>query len=211
MTARAELESQRVIRELDRLDLYRVFTFAFGLPTAERYDWLCRPDLAASLECLWQALGVPGEFPAPGCFDDYQDYESTYIALFDVGLPEPPAPLLESAHNKAVPPQQTALENVDFYEVLGLKHNPSQFAPDHLVTQLEFLAALSFARENTTEADNKGTLDLLEHDFLERHLLNWLPIELEKLTRQKPPIFPVLLALLLAFVRQRHTPDAKPN
>jgi len=205
MTARAKLEPNSVASELDRLDLYRVFAFAFGLPTPERYDWLCRPDLAVALECLWQSLGVPGEFPAPGRFDDYEDYESTYIALFDVGVPEPPAPLLESAHNKAVPPQQTALENVDFYEVLGLKHNPSQFASDHLVTQLEFLAALSFARENSTDAANKSNLDRLERDFLERHLLNWLPVELEKLTRQKPPFFPVLLALPLAFVRQRYS------
>ena len=205
MTARVKLASQGVAGELEGLDLYRVFAFAFGLPTPERYDWLCRPDLAVALECLWQSLGVPGEFPTLGRFDDYGDYESTYIALFDVGLPEPPAPLLESAHNKAVPPQQTALENVDFYELLGLKHNPSQFAPDHLVTQLEFLAALSFARENSTDAANESNLDRLERDFLERHLLNWLPVELEKLTRQKPPVFPVLLALLLAFVRQRHT------
>jgi len=204
MIARAELESQRVVGELEGLDLYRVFAFAFGLPTPERYDWLCRPDLAVALESLWQSLGVPGEFPAPGRFDDYEDYESTYIALFDVGVPEPPAPLLESAHNKAVPPQQTALENVDFYEVLGLKHNPSQFAPDHLVTQLEFLAALSFARENSTEAANKSNLDRLERDFLARHLLNWLPIELEALARHEPPVYPVLLALLLAYARQRH-------
>lgn len=205
MSARTAVEPHSASREPDRLDLYRVFAFAFGLPTPQRYEWLCRADLDESLECLWQALGVPGEFPAPGRFTDYEDYESTYIALFDVGVPAPPAPLLESAHNKAVPAQQTALENVDFYDVLGLKHNPSQYAPDHLVTQLEFLAALSFAQENSTISGNQRSLDRLERDFLERHLLNWLPAELEKLTRLNPPVFPVLLALLLAFSRQRHS------
>jgi TorA maturation chaperone TorD len=119
--------------------------------------------------------------------------------------------LLESSHQQALPAQQIALENTQFYQVLGLKADVSQYAPDHLVTQLEFLAAVRYARENTSDQENRGNLVRLECDFLDRHLLNWLPAALQKLEREQPPVFPALLKLLLAFLRhQRETLEPRP-
>lgn len=187
----------------EEIDLYRFFAFVFGAPTRERFQWFQQPSLNASLAQLWTRLGCPGEFPGATSFPDYGEYESTYIALFDVGVPQPPVPLLESAHDKAQPPQQTALESTSFYEVLGLATDTSRYAPDHLVTQLEFLSAVRYTRENTPNEENRKSLARLERDFLQRHLLNWVPAAEEKLRQAQAPIFPALFTLLVAFLHHQ--------
>ena len=184
------------------IDLYRLFAFVFGRPTPDRYEWLQRTELAAALEALWKRLGCEGAFPDTSRYETYGDYEATYIAVFDVGVPQPPVPLLESVHYKVLPAQQTALENTYFHEVLGLRADTSRYAPDHLVTQLEFLAAVRYAREYAPEKANQQDLARLERDFLERHMLNWLPAAGQKLKRQPQPIFSVLFSLLIAVVDQ---------
>ncbi len=202
MSVRHAVEAEPVGTNWEQVDLYRVFAYLFGPATPDRFEQLRSPAFGQSLAHLWTELGCADRFPGLGSFRDAVEYENAYIALFDVGVPEPPMPLVESAHNKAMPPQQTALENISFYEVLGLKPDPSRQAPDHLVTQLEFLAAVRYARENAREADRES-LRRLERDFLQRHLLNWLPAAQEKLGRLGPPVFPALATLLVAFLRER--------
>ena len=124
---------------------------------------------------LWLELGCSGDFSDTKKFKNYEAYESAYIALFDVGAPEPPVPLIESGHYKSVPAQQIALENISFYEVLQLRVDSSRTVPDHLITQLEFLSAVRFARENPRDEQGRSDLLRLEADFLRRHLLNWVP------------------------------------
>lgn len=184
------------------IDLYRFFAAAFGAPTRERFEWLQQPGLGSALRELWRELGGETNLPELGRYEDYQDYESTYLALFDVGMPEPPIPLVESGHYKSQPAQQLALEIVLFYDVLGLRANPTGYPVDHLVTQLEFLAAARYAGENANE-ENDRDLAQLERDFLERHVLNWLPAVEGKLARERAPLFWALAALLVRFLRQR--------
>ncbi len=186
------------------IDLYRFFAHAFGVPSVERFGWLQRPEMDEFLGRLWEDLECPGHYPGAGTYRDYDDYESTYVAVFEVGLPAPPVPLRETAHDDGNPAPQTVLENVDFYDVLGLKVDAARYAPDHLVTQLEFLAAVRYARENTPDPENGAALARLEREFLERHLLSWLPIARQKLAREDPPLFPGLFALLLGFASQEH-------
>lgn len=181
-------------------DLYRFFAFVFAPPTKECLGLLSRPDLPEALRNLWQHLKCAGEFPGFEWFASYEQYESTYIALFDVGIPEPPVPLFESAHDKTHPAQEIALENSYFYEVLGLKSDPSRAVPDYLVTQLEFLAALRYTREHTCEESSTVSLARAETEFLERHLLNWLPAVQAKLDRTSAPGFPVLMKMLVQFL-----------
>lgn len=204
VAAKTETGAGREPTGWEQVDLYRFFAFALGSPSAERFRWFHQPELPVALQRLWAQLGCAGEFPGISAYREYGEYESTYIAVFDVGVPEPPVPLLESAHNKTQPAQQTALESALFYEVLGLKADPGRAAPDHLLTQLEFLAAVRFVRENSPDGENRRSLTRLEREFLERHLLDWLPAAQKKLARLEPPLFPVLLTLLLAFLRQQH-------
>ena len=188
----------------DEVDLYRFFAAAFGAPTRERFEWMQQPALADDLRNLWTKLGGEAEFPGLGSYESYQDYESTYLALFDVGMPEPPIPLVESGHLKSQPAQQVALEVALFYDVLGLRADPAGYPLDHLVTQLEFLSAVRYACENASEPDNRQGLARLERDFLERHLMNWLPAVVEKLAREQPPFFWTACRMLDLFLRRRH-------
>jgi DMSO reductase family type II enzyme chaperone len=181
-------------------DLYRFFAFVFAPPTRECFDLLSQPGLPAALRDLWKRLGCESEFPGFEWFASYEQYESAYTALFDVGIPEPPVPLFESAHDKTHPAQEIALENTYFYEVLGLKSDPSRAVPDYLVTQLEFLAALRYTSDNTADEATAIALSRAEAEFLERHLSNWIPAAKSKLDRTGAPGFPVLMTLLKQFI-----------
>lgn len=185
-------------------DLYRFFAFVFAPPTQDCFGFLSQPALPEALRNLWQNLKCEGEYPGFEWFASYEQYESTYIALFDVGMPEPPVPLFESAQDKSRPAQEIALENTYFYEVLGLKSDPSRAVPDYLVTQLEFLAALRYTREHTFEESTAVSLASAETEFLERHLLNWSPAAKTKLDRTNAPGFPVMMTLLVHFLSHMH-------
>ena len=56
------------------------------------------------------------------------------------------------------------------------------------MTEIEFLAAVSYFRENETLLENREPLHRLQRDFLERHLLNWLPAATGELEVLNPPL-----------------------
>ena len=202
MSIIARAESIATSIDWQQNDLYRFFASVFAPPTKECFGLLSQPVLSEALRNLWQHLKCEGEYSGLEWFASYEQYESTYIALFDVGIPEPHVPLFESAHDKSHPAQEIALENTYFYEVLGLKSDPSHAVPDYLVTQLEFLAALRYTREHTSEESTAVSLARAEAEFLERHLLNWLPSAKAKLDRTNAPGFPLLMTMLVQFIRQ---------
>ncbi len=204
MTMIAAAENAVTPIDWQQNDLYRFFAFVFAPPSRQCFNLLSQPALPEALQNLWKCLACKGKFPGFEWFASYDQYESAYISLFDVGIPEPPVPLFESAHDKSHPAQEIALENTYFYEVLGLKSDPSRAVPDYLVTQLEFLAALRYTRENTSEEATALSLARAETEFLERHLLNWVPTVKTKLDRTGAPGFPALMTLLVQFLSHRH-------
>lgn len=187
----------------DDVDLYRFFAFAFGPPSAARFQWFQQPGIESAIRQLSIQLGCDSDLQPFSWYSTFEDYESAYIGIFDVGAPEPPVALFESAHYKAVPAQQTAFENSCFYEVIGLRTNPQQAVPDYLLTQLEFLAAVQYGKENSPSADACARFRHLELDFLERHLLNWLPAAEDTLKATRVIAFPALMSLLVRFAQQR--------
>src|SRR5215468_8793884 len=142
----------------EQTDLYRFFARMFSPPSRECFEFLARSSASEDLRDLARYLGHDEGVPDFCWFLTYDLYESAYISLFDVGLPEPVVPLFESAHDKSHPAQEIALENTYFYDVLGLKSDPTAGVPDYLITQLEFLSALSFTQENTAEENTRASL-----------------------------------------------------
>ena len=188
---------------LAELDLYRVFAACFSHPSVARFAWLSGRECRTFLKELGHRYEDHSPLSATRRFHDYSSYESAYIALFEVGVPEPPVPLLESVNSHRQVPQEIVLECVDFYDVLGLRPSGSVFPSDHLVTQLEFLAAARYLREQAKDSNKTASLCRLEHDFIERHLLNWLPAVQEKLEKTNPPLFPMLLRSLIAYLKRQ--------
>ncbi|MBZ5569803.1 MAG: molecular chaperone TorD family protein [Acidobacteriia bacterium] len=185
------------------LDPYRFFALVFASPSPERFDTLAQPALKDLLAGLWQQLRCAGDFPDFAWFKSREEYEAAYIALFDVGIPEPPVPLFESAHDKTRPPQEIALENTWFYEALGLRWDSRCAVPDYLITQLEFLAAVHYTLENAPDSATRGSLAKLETDFISRHMLNWVAQAGTKVNRVSPFVFGPLMRLLTVFLQHR--------
>lgn len=185
----------------NELDLFRVFAIGFGQPSHKSFSWLSGTAARSLWRRLAQRFHLKVNLSRANALADYKTYEASYIALFEVGVPEPPVPLLESAHSKTVAPQEIVLDCVNFYDVLGLRPSGSAFPPDHLVTQLEFLAAVCYLREQQPDSQKADPLRRLERDFIERHLFNWLPPVQKKIDQLKPPLFPMLLRLLIAHLK----------
>jgi DMSO reductase family type II enzyme chaperone len=185
----------------NELDLFRVFAVCFGQPSRDCFAWLSGKEARSVWKQLARDRQLEVKLVRSNNFEEYSDYEAAYIALFEVGVPEPPVPLLESAHSQRAVPQEIVLECVNFYDVLGLRPSGSTFPADHLVTQLEFLAAVHYVRESQRNSENADPLRRLEREFLERHLLHWLPVIQAKLDQLNPPLFPTLVKLLIAHLR----------
>jgi len=99
------------------------------------------------------------------------DLQALYIDLFEAGLPQPRCPLLESAWLLNRPAGDVLLENKLYYKNFGLEID-GRAAPDHLLTQLEFLAWL----DHCIDAGNPGPESLVRAraEFIERHLAHWV-------------------------------------
>jgi DMSO reductase family type II enzyme chaperone len=201
-TAAASTEHPRTAE----FNLYSVFASCLGHPSPERFSWLSGQECRRLLKVLTFQFLSKGAARRVRFFSDYSTYEAAYISLFEVGVPEPSVPLLESAYSRKIATQDVVLDCVNFYDVLGLRPSGSAFPPDHLVTQIEFLAAVRYLRENETLPENREPLRHLERDFIERHLLSWLPAACEKLEKNNPPLFPLLLRLLSAYLRKAFHP-----
>ena len=119
------------------------------------------------------ALGYPDErhLDPFGVAGTLEELRALYIDLFEAGLPLPKCPLLESAWLLNRPAGDVVLENKLFYQNFGLDID-SRAAPDHLLTQLEFLAWL----DHCEEAGNPDcdSLERARTEFLERHVAHWV-------------------------------------
>jgi DMSO reductase family type II enzyme chaperone len=133
------------------INTWAVFRFALGYPDdrhLERFHELCE-HVPVTLDAL----------------------RSRYIDLFEAGLPQPRCPLLESAWLLNRPAGEVVLENKLYYQAFGLEID-GRAAPDHLLTQLEFLAWLDHC-EAAGNSDRESLLNA-RRDFLERHLAHWV-------------------------------------
>ncbi len=99
------------------------------------------------------------------------ELRALYIDLFEAGLPQPRCPLLESAWLLNRPAGDVVLENKLYYQNFGLEID-GRAAPDHLLTQLEFLAWLDHC-EAAGNADPQS-VKRARAEFLERHLCHWI-------------------------------------
>jgi DMSO reductase family type II enzyme chaperone len=152
------------------------------------------------------ALGYPG----PGHLEVFreqfdglpsslEELRSDYIDLFEAGLPHPRCPLLEGYYLLNRPVGEVVLENKLFFQHFGLNIE-SKAAPDHLLTQLEFLSWL----EHCIAAGNpeSESLERARKDFVQRHLSHWVPKAARSLANSGAGCYAALLALLAAHIEE---------
>ena len=132
-----------------------------------------------------------------------EELQAQYIQLFEAGLPHPKCPLLESAYAVNRSSGEVVLENKMFYQNFGLKLD-SRAAPDHLLTQLEFLAWI----DHCIAADNpeRDGLARARKEFLERHVASWLPSATRLIRRHTDGCYRWLLRSLSTAVERSVRP-----
>lgn len=103
-----------------------------------------------------------------------------YTSLFDLGNPEPPAPLMESQYHQD---RQVRLRQVvTFYRTYGVI-NETEFAPDHLCVELSFLGFLAALANDYPE---RGDLIKAYRFFAKVHLRSWLGQVIAVLEKEAP-------------------------
>lgn len=196
-----------------RAAIYRFILLAFDMPSAERHRQLLAPSFRASLGLICDQfdLAIPGEELVPQA---YADYESRYIATFEVGLPAPPVVLLASHHLKHEPAPRVVHEHILFYKFFdAAPAAETGEAADHLTNEIRFLIHLEELRQRNPAAhDSAGRA---RADFLDRLMLRWVPAaSAEAGQRAVPEFYRLMLRLLDAVLREdrrlTETPDMEP-
>jgi DMSO reductase family type II enzyme chaperone len=103
--------------------------------------------------------------------------EAEYLAAFEVGRDTSPVPLFEGMHRGDLGRDGILEDLLRFYEFFDVKLSETDREyPDHLATELEFLAWLCMQEQAAKQRG--GDADSFRRaagDFIERHLGAWLP------------------------------------
>jgi DMSO reductase family type II enzyme chaperone len=136
----------------------------------------------------------------------FEAFEVGYVSTFDAGFPEPPCPPYEGHYNQKMERGEVMVEVSEFYRHFGLKMSQApdkRELPDYLCAELEFLAFLAFKE---AQAAHEGTAELLngyrwaQADFLDRHMVGWLPAFQDRLAAEATmPFFPHLVRFTAGF------------
>lgn len=176
----------------------------FRLPSDVQWDWLRGPEVAAAWNLIATRVGtMPEQLPLP---EHRQEYEETFLSVFEVGLPAPLCPLIESHWHRAEPAPKVLHENVLFYKQFGLQlRSAAAEQADHLRCQSEFMYYLSSQeldwRRNRERAAMAESCAQGRNDFLARHVLTWLPEADNYLSKICPNTWQVQwLSMLASFV-----------
>jgi DMSO reductase family type II enzyme chaperone len=103
--------------------------------------------------------------------------EADYLAAFELGRGKSPVPLFEGMHRGDQGREGVLEDLLRFYEFFDVKLSETDREyPDHLVTELEFLAWLCM-REQAAQREGRDAEPFRRaaRDFLARHLAAWLP------------------------------------
>ncbi len=215
MTKTLEIKTDEQKRSASRSNLFIAFGKLFRFPDEDYINGISSGSIQEELSLLLNELPYPVEernfLTVRFQINDIEDFQSEYIKTFDVSPGGPPCPLYEGLY---YPDRRKIMEELmRFYEHFGLKPDTkNNELPDHISMELEFMHFLSF-KEAQALIHNKDTGALLraERDFLERHLIKWIPELIKKFGKANPPeyyrhLFKFLNAFLnsdLKYVKER--------
>ncbi len=129
-----------------------------------------------------------------------ENLKREYSGLFEVGSSGPPVPIREDLHRNQ--PAGVREDIVRFYDFFGYGlAEKFAWAPDHLSVELEFMHFLVY--QESQAAEDALSYQLAQHDFAERHLLNWAPELAAKVAEQQSDaLYGVLLQALNEFLQK---------
>ena len=211
MTQTTELPATETDSAAVRSRLYKLFALVFRYPTPGVYEELRSgkfPDEVcvhiASLphletlenECRKMAREVKEYLESV----PFPEYETKFVQTFEVGAPAPPCAPYEGEYREGEARTAIMLEVSEFYRHFGLNMSQEEGKrelPDHLCAELEFLHFLAFKEAQAREGEDQELLKgyiLAQKDFLERHLVRWIPKFAAKLQQSAAAPFHVKFA-----------------
>lgn len=122
----------------------------------------------------WQCLAEHGLIDASLA---REALEAEYLAAFELGRGASAVPLYEGMHRGGQGREGILEDLLRFYEFFGVKLSEADREyPDHLVTELEFLAWLCLQEQAARREERDAQpFQRAARDFLDRHLAAWLP------------------------------------
>ena len=130
-----------------------------------------------------------------------EELKREYSGLFEVGSSGPPVPIREDLHRNQ--PAGVREDIVRFYEYFGYGLDEKfAWAPDHLSVELEFMHFLCYQEADAVANDADAlSAQLAQHDFAERHLVNWVSELAERIIGQQPDaLYGRLIAAMSEFL-----------
>lgn len=136
-----------------------------------------------------------------------EDLAVEYATLF-IGPIEHLAPY-ESAYREATLYGNPAVDVLDFYEKSGFSLSPEfKDLPDHLGVELELMHHLTLREADSRKKDDIDEVRKcmeLQKEFLEEHLIKWVPGYCKKVEKYaRHPFYSFLARLTQAFVEMEH-------
>ncbi len=190
-------------------ETYLCLARAFAYPERGLIDLLGSAEGAGGLSALLASLPFQlawrDELQSSST---WEDLEAEYIDKFDVGNHQtPPCSLHEGVIRGNITRVEAFTDLLRCYDYFGVKLSESQRRyPDYLGVQLEFMA---FLGNKVTQVEEDGgdsvPLRRAQRDFLERHLLSWVPLLKGKIERKvSESFYKNLSGLLLCFLVRHH-------
>ncbi len=132
---------------------------------------------------------------------DVSNLQGTYSSLFEVGNDGPPVPL--RAELVRVGASKTKEELIRFYNYFSYDlQDQMAWAPDHISIQLEFMQVLCL-REAGRVDPLDASFERAQLDFLDRHIVCWLPVPVGRLVESKPEgFYTIVMTALWDFLEQ---------
>jgi DMSO reductase family type II enzyme chaperone len=135
-----------------------------------------------------------------GLSADYDEFQSNYIGLFEVGGESgSPSPLYEGEYGGG---RMKVMEEVlRFYHYFGLRiSEDKRDRPDHLASELEFMHVLTFKEtEGLLQGVDRSAYRQAERDFLRYHLTDLVSAVASKVGGRAAPFYSDLALLANAF------------
>lgn len=198
--------------------LYRLFQSIFGQePTVEQIKALISEHTRKALEIpvieknhkIYKLLSILEDLEQQFMADNNKVLEklkSEYTRLF-LGPTKLPAPPWESVYVSNEPllfQENTLMVRRNYLKYNFVPKNYPHEADDHLALELDFMANLShIAEEALASLDLSKMKEVIkdQREFLEKHLLNWMPQFAEKLNAVDTYIYGSLASLLLEYLK----------